>query len=131
MLRTIRSLRWFGWYAVSTGLLAALAPNLLLSVFGMPTTTEVWPRVAGMLVGFIGVLHMNVSPIDLRRYAMTTVILRLSVPLIFGWWVITGAGPWQLLFFAGADVVGALATLWGLRVDQQMGNPRQTSAIAH
>ncbi|MBM7843704.1 hypothetical protein [Herpetosiphon giganteus] len=130
MPRTTQSLRWFGWYALSTGLLAALAPNLILGLFGLPATSEVWPRVAGMLIGFIGVLHMNVSPINLQRYALATVVLRLSVPLIFGWWVIRGLGPWQLLFFAGADVVGALATLWGLRVDQQTGNSRQTSAIA-
>ncbi len=130
MLRTTQSLRWFGWYAVGTGLLAALTPNLLLSIFGLPASNEVWLRVAGMLLGFIGILHLNVSPINLQRYALTTVILRLSVPLIFGWWVITGLAPWQLLLFAGADVVGAIATLWGLRVDQRTGNQRQTSAIA-
>jgi hypothetical protein len=50
MTKTAWAVQVFGAYlvALSIGLMAA--PNLLLALFWMPPTSEVWIRVAGLVV---------------------------------------------------------------------------------
>src|SRR5690606_9497486 len=43
----------FGWYILVLGAALVLAPNLVLTSFGLPPTGEVWIRVVGMLLLFI------------------------------------------------------------------------------
>jgi hypothetical protein len=54
-----RSVLVFGVYLLGLGLVLLIVPNMLLSLFGMPTTTEVWVRVVGMLVIFLGYITRN------------------------------------------------------------------------
>jgi hypothetical protein len=48
-----RSLQAFAFYLGAVAATLLLAPNVLLDAFGVPRTTEVWIRVAGMVVGFL------------------------------------------------------------------------------
>lgn len=50
MSRAARSLFAFGIYLVALGLFLLIAPNLLITWFGVPATHDVWIRVVGMLV---------------------------------------------------------------------------------
>jgi gamma-glutamylcyclotransferase (GGCT)/AIG2-like uncharacterized protein YtfP len=50
MSRAAKSLFVFGVYLCGLGLLLLLAPNLLLQLFGVPPTHEVWIRINGMFV---------------------------------------------------------------------------------
>ncbi len=52
--RAGRSLFIFGIYLVLLGILLVGFPNFLLNVFGVPSSTEVWIRVSGILVIIIG-----------------------------------------------------------------------------
>jgi hypothetical protein len=49
------SIKVFGIYLLVLGIALTLIPNLLLAVFGMPSTKEVWIRVADVLLFNIGV----------------------------------------------------------------------------
>jgi hypothetical protein len=79
-----RSVNVFGIYLLLLGVVLLAAPNLLLGLFHLPPTTEVWLRVAGML--------------------------RASVPLFFLAFVLAGWAEWPLLVFAGLDAAGAAWT---------------------
>ena len=48
----------YGIYLLLLGGVLVIAPNLLLSIFQIPSTTEVWIHVAGMLVLLLGVYYV-------------------------------------------------------------------------
>ena len=58
MSKAAFSVKAFGYYLIVLGIGLTLVPNLLLSVFGMPPTTEVWVRVVGVLVFNIGIYYL-------------------------------------------------------------------------
>ena len=49
--------RLSGGYIWLTGLVLLIAPNILLSTFGLGTTTEVWIRVLGCVVTSLGAYY--------------------------------------------------------------------------
>jgi hypothetical protein len=54
-----RSVAFFGVYLLGLALALIAAPNVLLGAFGIPATQEVWIRVVGMLVGFLGFYYVR------------------------------------------------------------------------
>ena len=110
-----RSLRVFAVYLWLLALALLVAPNLLLSAFGLPVTSEVWIRVVGMLVGFLGVYYWIGAGSAFVPFYRGTVFVRLTVPLFFLVFVLCSWARWPLLLFAGADVLGALWTWFDLR----------------
>ena len=47
----------FGCYLLVLGATLLLAPNLLLALFGFPLTEEVWIRIVGLLVIYLGIYY--------------------------------------------------------------------------
>src|SRR5262245_36656284 len=83
----------FGVYlmALSLGFLAA--PQWVLAPAGIPVPQDVWIRVAGMLVGFIGFYYFRAARADLRVFFSWTVPVRLSVPVFFAVFVLLKLAP--------------------------------------
>ena len=54
MSSAARSVYAFSFYLFALGFVLTVAPNLLLRIFGIPETNEVWIRVVGMLVLLLG-----------------------------------------------------------------------------
>jgi hypothetical protein len=52
MSKSALSVFVFGLYLLVVGIVMLVVPNFLLGLFSIPSTTEVWIRVAGMLVLF-------------------------------------------------------------------------------
>ena len=50
MSRAAKSLLVFGVYLTGLGMLLLIFPNVLLRIFGVPATNEIWIRVNGMFV---------------------------------------------------------------------------------
>jgi hypothetical protein len=115
MTSAARSIQVFGVYLLLLGATLLAAPNLLLGAFGIAPTGEVWIRVAGMLVGFIGVYYLRAARAGLTPFFGWTVPVRLSVPVFFAVFVALGMAPAVLLLFAGVDAAGALWTWSALR----------------
>jgi hypothetical protein len=110
-------------YLLGLALALIAAPNVLLGAFGMPTTQEVWIRVVGMLVGFLGFYYVRHGRSADRAFLEMTVQVRVSVPAFFLAFVLLTGAPWQLLLFAVFDLVGLAWTWTSLR-----GSPRPLSA---
>jgi hypothetical protein len=105
----------FGIYLLGLGAVLLIAPNLVLGTFGMPPAGDVWIRVVGMLVGFLGFYYVRAAAGGLTAFFGWTVPVRLSVPVFFGAFVLAGLGPPALLLFGVVDALGALWTWRALR----------------
>lgn len=115
MTPAARSVNVFGTYLLLLGVVLLAAPNLLLSMFGLPLTDEVWIRVVGMLVAFLGIYYRVAAAAELRPFFFATVLVRGSVPFFFLAFVLAGWVAWPLLLFAIAEIAGALWTWTTLR----------------
>ena len=110
-----RSLQVFGAYLMLLALVLLLSPDTLLELFGIPPTDEVWIRVVGMLVGFLGFYYLQAGRADLRAFVAWTVPVRLSVPVFLASFVALGTAPLALLQFDAVDATSALWTWSALR----------------
>jgi hypothetical protein len=110
-----RSLVVFGSYLAGFGGLLVLAPNLLLSVFGLPPTDEVWIRVVGMLVLIIAYYNLRLGPTGFVPYARLTVHARTAVLLFLVAFVLAGLVKPIVILVGAIDFAGALWTAAALR----------------
>lgn len=115
MSKPARSIFLFGIYLVVLGVTLVAVPNLLLSLFGFAETREVWIRVVGMLVLFLGAYDVQAARQEWDGFIRLSVLLRVSVPAFFGAFVLAGLAPPVLLLFAAADFAAAVWTWLALR----------------
>ncbi|HQR18376.1 MAG TPA: hypothetical protein PK948_08385, partial [Gemmatimonadales bacterium] len=105
-----RSVHVFGTYLLLLGVALLAAPNLLLELFGLFPTLEVWIRVVGMLVVFLGVYYRVAAAAELASFFLATVLLRASVTLFFLLFILAGWAEWPLVLFGLVDAAGAAWT---------------------
>ena len=80
----------FGLYMLVLGVTVVLFPNFILSLFHVPTTNEVWIRVVGMLVIFLGIYDIVAAKGELRLLIVWSIPVRFSVIVFFAVFVVTG-----------------------------------------
>jgi len=105
----------FGCYLLPLGAILLLVPNLLLSLFRIPQTHEVWIRVVGMLVLFFGVYYVLAARVELRPFIIWSAWERLAVFIFFCAFVLAGLAPAVLILFGTVDLAGAFWTWSALR----------------
>ncbi len=105
----------FGWYIVVLGATLVLAPNLLLTTFGLPPTEEVWIRVVGMLLLFLAGYYFMAARAEWTPFFRASVWFRSLVILFFIAFVVLGLVKPAVLAFAGVDLLAALWTAAALR----------------
>ncbi len=115
MSAVARSLVAFGWYLAGFGAFLVLAPNLLLGVFGLPPTNEVWIRVVGVLVLIIAYYNVRLGRADFLPYARLTVQARVAVLVFLVAFVVAGLVKPILILVGVVDFAGALWTAAALR----------------
>ena len=118
MTRSGRSLWVFGIYVllVAAGLL--LIPNLMLGVFGLAETNEIWVRVVGIPLVLLGTYYFLAGRNDLTPFIRWSVPARASVILFYLILASTGAVKPTILIFGLVDLLGAAWTQLSLRADQ-------------
>jgi hypothetical protein len=117
MSRAATSILVFGVYLVAVGAVLVLAPNLLLGLLGFPPTTEVWIRVAGVLVLILAYYFIQSTRRGTVDFWRWTTHVRFSLIFFFGAFVLLGLAQPQLLLLGVADFLGAIWTTWALRAD--------------
>ena len=115
MTKSAQSLFFFALYLFGLGVILLVAPNWLLGVFDIEPTSEVWIRVVGMLVLFLGVYYVSAARANFLPILEASVRVRVAVPLFFGAFVALGWAEPPLLLFGGVDLAGAVWTFLTLR----------------
>ena len=115
MTPAARSLNVFGIYLLGLGAVLLVAPNVLLQAFGMPSTGEIWIRVVGMLVAFLGLYYRTAAAAEFVPMFSLSVLIRFSVLLFFVLFVAAGWAQWPLVLFGLVDAAGAAWTWTALR----------------
>jgi len=110
-----RSILAFGVYLVVVGAILVVAPNVLLSLFGVPSTQEVWIRILGIVVFVFGLYFVQASRERVTAFFRWTVWGRSIVVVAFVAFVALGMAPPVLILFAAIDAGGALWTALTLR----------------
>jgi hypothetical protein len=114
MSKEARSLFVFAIYLIFVGLAFMVIPNVVLPLFGLPLTAEVWPRVAGMLALFLAVYYIHAARNEFTSFIKVTVYVRASVTLFFLVFVLLKFAPPTLMIIAVVDLAAALWTWFSL-----------------
>ena len=112
------SVKFFGVYALLTGLNLMFAPNMLLGMFGIPATNEVWIRVVGVLAFNIGVYYWYAAKCEAKAFFEATVYARGFVFIAFAAFVALGLVNKALILFGAVEVIGAVWTWLAVRKDK-------------
>lgn len=120
MSKTAFTVKAFGAYLVLLGITLVLIPNLLLGLFGIPSTSEVWIRVVGLLVFNIGVYYWYAAKSEAQPFFLASVYLRAAVPAVFIAFVAFGMVSPLLVLFGIIDLAGGLWTFVTLRKEQRV-----------
>lgn len=111
----------FGVYTVTVGLALLLVPNVLLSLFAYPTTTEVWIRILGFIVVILGYYYIVAARYEFVRFFRASVYARSSLIVFFAILVLSGMAEPVLVLFGVIDLLGAIWTGLALRSSRRSG----------
>lgn len=125
MTRTAWTVQAFGAYLIVLSLGLMAAPNVLLPLFGMARTSEVWIRVAGLVVFNEGVCYWFAAKSNATPFFRASFYLRCLAPVVFGTFVLAGLASPPLIAFGLVDLAAGVWTFLTLR-----GETRDVSAGA-
>ena len=128
MSRAAKSLFVFGIYLCVLGLILLLVPNLILQLFGVPPTNEVWIRINGMFVLCLSFYYIQTARHELTIFIRWTVWTRLLVIFCFAAFVLFVSAPRALLLFGLIDFLEATWTWLALKKDEAAAALRGQSA---
>lgn len=107
----------FGLYAGAMGVLLALVPNPVVTLFGMPPTEEPWVRVTAAMALALSVYYITAGQHELVAFFKASIAGRFAFAV-----VVTGCAIawqwWPLLIFAGVDASTACLTAYLLRAQK-------------
>jgi hypothetical protein len=112
------TVKFFGIYALLTGLNLMFAPNMLLGMFGIPETNEVWIRVVGVLAFNIGIYYWYAAKCEAKAFFEATVYARGFVFIAFATFAALGLVNKALILFGCVEVAGAIWTWLALRKEK-------------
>ena len=113
------SLKVFSIYLNLLGASLMIAPNILLALFGFPPVTDVWLRVAGVLVFNIGVYYRFAARGECREVFLGSVYARVFVLAAFIAFVLIGLAKPALILIGSVDFAGAIWTWIALKNEQR------------
>ena len=108
----------FGIYLGGLGLILLLVPNLILQLFGVPPTHEVWIRINGMFVLCLSFYYVQTARNELTIFIRWTVWTRVAVIFLFAAFVLLVSAPKALLLFGLIDLLAAMWTWLALKKDE-------------
>lgn len=91
-------------------------PNLLLRLFNVAETNEIYLRIVGMMLVYLGIYYIDAARANNQLFMKRSVQLRILSVFIFSGFALSGMGPQILFLFAFADLAGALWTWKAMKV---------------
>lgn len=83
MSKSAKSVFIYGLYLALNGLLLLFVPNVLLNSLGIEPTTEVWIRLAGILLMAISVYYILAAKYELVVIMKATAFIRFTIIFFF------------------------------------------------
>jgi hypothetical protein len=114
MSSATRSMSVWTGYVLILGVALLLIPNVILSVFQVAETNEVWIRIVGLLLIGYGLYYLTAVRAEFVPLYGMSVWVRWGIAaglIVLAFTV----GPWQLVLFASVDLLGGLWTFLALR----------------
>lgn len=115
MSRAARSVFVFGIYMVVMGTALMVMPNVLLSLFGIGASSDVWIRVVGVLVVILAFYYVQAARNELTEFLGWTVYTRSSLIVFLVLFVALDLAEPILIPFGFVDLLGAIWTRSALR----------------
>jgi hypothetical protein len=115
MSKATFSARVFAVYVFAVSTVLVVAPNVLLSIFGIAATHEVWIRVAGVLAFNIGIYAWVGA--RHRPFLEASVYTRALVCAAFVVFALLGLASPMIVLFGLIDLAGGLWTWFALKAD--------------
>lgn len=122
MSRAALSVLGWGVYLIGAGLGFLFIPNVVLPLFGFPTTVEVWVRVVGLLAAIVGMYYVYCARWNVVPFFQLTVAGRLAFMAGSIGLVAMGLSSPSLLIIGGLDTIGAIWTWLSLRGAAEASN---------
>lgn len=119
MSRSAFTVKAYGFYLLVLGIILILAPNTLLAIFRIPTTTEVWIQVVGVLTFNIGVYYYYAAKSEAKAFFQASVYTRIFVLAAFAVFAILGLASPVLVLFGAVDFAGGIWTHLTLKAERQ------------
>ena len=105
----------FGIYVAVLGVTLLVAPNLLLGIFGIPVTQEVWIRLLGGVLIAVAFYYVDGARSRATRFMRVTVVARAFVAGVLFVLVVLGFAPPIIALFGATDLAAAGWTAYALR----------------
>lgn len=105
----------FGLYLVLVGLGLLVAPNATLGPLGFAPSTEVWPRIVGMLTLCLASYYLAAARAGLTPFFQWTVAVRGGVFVVCSALVLLKIAPAPVAVLGTVDLIAAIWTALALR----------------
>ncbi len=102
-------------YCVLIGLQLIFVPNMILNMFGITETSEIWISVLGIVVASLAFVYYPLSKSGDKKVVAGSAYARLTVCAGFVFLALTGRVEMTLILFAGIDLATAVWTLMELK----------------
>jgi hypothetical protein len=123
MSKSSFSAKVFAIYLFIVGAVLVVAPNVLLSIFRIPHTSEVWIHVVGVIAFMIGVYAWVAAKHEDKHFLEASVYTRFVVFVAFTTFAAIGLASPMIIFFGVADLLGGIWTHFALKADAQSAQP--------
>jgi hypothetical protein len=123
MSKSAFSAKVFAIYLFVVGAVLVVAPNFLLSIFGVPSTSEVWIHVVGVIAFMIGVYAWVAAKHESKWFLEASVYTRFVVFVAFTTFAVIGLASPMIVLFGVADLMGCIWTYFALKADAQSARP--------
>ena len=115
MSRPAWSIFIFGLYLVLLGCLLAFAPDLVMSLSGLPPASDPWVRLAGMLLLVMAFYYISAARNETSAFFYWTLYTRGAAVFFLAFMVLKHLFPPVVLLFWLGDLAGAAWTMLALR----------------
>jgi hypothetical protein len=129
MSRSAFSAKVFAVYLFVLSPVLVVAPNLLLSTFGIAPTNDVWIRVVGVIAFNLGIYVWVAARHDNRPFLEASVYTRASVFVAFCVFAAMGFASPMIVLFGVIDLCGGLWTWFALKADERSVAPALASPL--
>jgi hypothetical protein len=115
MSKSARSVFIYGIYLAINGLMLLFVPNVLLNSLGIEPTTEVWIRLAGILLMAIAVYYILGAKYELIVILKATAFIRFSIVFFFTAFVLLKLVSSSIIIISVVDFLGGAWTFFMLK----------------